>query len=212
MSPQAPGAHLPDHPDFLWRNPEPKRSYDVVDHRRRRAWPGDRPLPREEPRHHERRCAREGLARRRQHGPQHDPDPVELPMGREFADLRTRAEAVGGPRGRPRLPDPVQPARRAEPRAQSAGRPRQRAPGGGQRAQRRRRRVAGPRTRSRSSARSSTSRPTSATRCSGRPISRARESPSTTTSLGVSPAAPMRPAWISCRAARSPGSSPTATV
>jgi len=25
-----PGAHLPEHPDFLWRNPEPKRSYDVV--------------------------------------------------------------------------------------------------------------------------------------------------------------------------------------
>ena len=21
---------LPEHPDFLWRNPEPKRSYDVV--------------------------------------------------------------------------------------------------------------------------------------------------------------------------------------
>ena len=30
MSPHTPGAHLPDHPDFLWRNPEPKRSYDVV--------------------------------------------------------------------------------------------------------------------------------------------------------------------------------------
>jgi len=30
VSPQAPGAHLPDHPDFLWRNPEPKGSYDVV--------------------------------------------------------------------------------------------------------------------------------------------------------------------------------------
>jgi sarcosine oxidase, subunit beta len=30
VSPQAPGAYLPDHPDFLWRNPEPKRSYDVV--------------------------------------------------------------------------------------------------------------------------------------------------------------------------------------
>src|SRR4026209_2777397 len=30
VSPQAPGAHLPDHPDFLWRNPEPKSSYDVV--------------------------------------------------------------------------------------------------------------------------------------------------------------------------------------
>ena len=25
-----PGAHLPDHPEFLWRNPEPKKSYDVV--------------------------------------------------------------------------------------------------------------------------------------------------------------------------------------
>ena len=25
-----PGAHLPEHPDFLWRTPEPKRSYDVV--------------------------------------------------------------------------------------------------------------------------------------------------------------------------------------
>ena len=30
VSPQPPGAHLPDHPDFLWRNPEPKRAYDVV--------------------------------------------------------------------------------------------------------------------------------------------------------------------------------------
>lgn len=28
--PVRPGAHLPEHPDFLWRNPEPKRSYDVV--------------------------------------------------------------------------------------------------------------------------------------------------------------------------------------
>jgi sarcosine oxidase subunit beta len=25
-----PGAHLPEHPEHLWRNPEPKRSYDVV--------------------------------------------------------------------------------------------------------------------------------------------------------------------------------------
>jgi sarcosine oxidase, subunit beta len=25
-----PGAHLPEHPDFLWRTPAPKRSYDVV--------------------------------------------------------------------------------------------------------------------------------------------------------------------------------------
>ena len=30
MSPRTPGADLPEHPDFLWRDPEPKRSYDVV--------------------------------------------------------------------------------------------------------------------------------------------------------------------------------------
>ena len=29
-TPRTPGAELPDHPDFLWRNPEPKKSYDVV--------------------------------------------------------------------------------------------------------------------------------------------------------------------------------------
>ncbi len=28
--PVRPGAHIPEHPDFLWRNPEPKPSYDVV--------------------------------------------------------------------------------------------------------------------------------------------------------------------------------------
>ncbi|GAB3435656.1 sarcosine oxidase subunit beta family protein [Phycicoccus ginsengisoli] len=29
-TPRTPGAELPDHPDFLWRNPDPKKSYDVV--------------------------------------------------------------------------------------------------------------------------------------------------------------------------------------
>jgi sarcosine oxidase, subunit beta len=29
-SPRTPGADLPEHPDALWRSPEPKRSYDVV--------------------------------------------------------------------------------------------------------------------------------------------------------------------------------------
>ena len=29
-TPAAPGAHLPDHPEFLWRTPEPKKTYDVV--------------------------------------------------------------------------------------------------------------------------------------------------------------------------------------
>ncbi|MBB3662440.1 MULTISPECIES: sarcosine oxidase subunit beta family protein [Prauserella salsuginis group] len=28
--PRTPGADLPDHPDWLWNSPEPKRSYDVV--------------------------------------------------------------------------------------------------------------------------------------------------------------------------------------
>ena len=28
--PRRPGASLPDHPRFLWRNPEPKRNYDIV--------------------------------------------------------------------------------------------------------------------------------------------------------------------------------------
>ncbi len=30
MSTRSPSADIPDHPTFLWRNPEPKRSYDVV--------------------------------------------------------------------------------------------------------------------------------------------------------------------------------------
>ena len=29
-TPRTPGAELPDHPDFLWRTPEPRKSYDVV--------------------------------------------------------------------------------------------------------------------------------------------------------------------------------------
>ena len=29
-TPTPPGAHLPEHPDFLWRTPEPKKSYDIV--------------------------------------------------------------------------------------------------------------------------------------------------------------------------------------
>ncbi|MFE9649302.1 hypothetical protein ACFYO0_35315 [Streptomyces sp. NPDC006365] len=30
MRPRTPGAELPGHPDWLWRTPEPKRSYDFV--------------------------------------------------------------------------------------------------------------------------------------------------------------------------------------
>ena len=30
LSRPAPGADLPEHPERLWRNPEPRRNYDVV--------------------------------------------------------------------------------------------------------------------------------------------------------------------------------------
>ncbi|WP_019203822.1 sarcosine oxidase subunit beta family protein [Tsukamurella sp. 1534] len=30
MPAQPPGAHLPEHPDFLWNSPDPRRTYDVV--------------------------------------------------------------------------------------------------------------------------------------------------------------------------------------
>ena len=154
-----PGRRPPEHPAFLWRNVEPKKHYDVVDHRRWRPRARDGVLPGEEPRHHQRRGAGEGVAGGRQHGPQHHDHPVQLPVGRERRHLRALAQAVGGAGRGARLPDPVQPARRAQPRAQPAGRPRQRAPGQRQQAQRDRRGVGGRRSRSRSCARSSTSRP-----------------------------------------------------
>ena len=44
----------PSHPQRLWRSPEPKHAYDVGHRGRRRPRPGDRVLPREEPRHHRR--------------------------------------------------------------------------------------------------------------------------------------------------------------
>ena len=152
-----PGAHLPDHPDFLWRNPEPQRSYDVVI-----VGGGGH-----------------GLATAHYLAKNHGITNVAVlergwlaggNMARnttlirsnylwdESADLRAFPEAVGRARGRPGLPDPVQPARRAQSRAQPAGRPGQRAPGRSQQAQRHRRRVGRRPTRSRSSARSSTSR------------------------------------------------------
>ena len=209
--PVRPGADLPEHPDFLWRNPEPKRSLRRGDRRRRRPRPGHRALPGQEPRHHQRRRAGEGLAGRRQHGPQHHDHPLQLPVGRERRHLRALPQAVGGPRGRSRLPDPVQPARRAQPRAQPAGRPRQRPPGRGQPAQRHRRRMGRRPTRSRSSARSSTSR-----HDIRYPVLGATYQPRAGIAKhdyvpGASPAAPTRPASTSSRTARSPASTSTAT-
>ena len=135
---------LPEHPDFLWRNPEPKSSLRRRHRRRRRARPGHRLLPGQEPRHDQHRRPGEGLAGRRQHGPQHHDHPLQLPLGRERGDLRARPEAVGDAARGARLRLPVQPARRHEPRPHPGGRPRERAPRRGEPAQRRRRRVAGP--------------------------------------------------------------------
>ena len=84
-----------EHPDFLWRSPEPRAAYDAIvvgggGHGLATAY-----YLATQPRDHGRRGARARLARRRQHGPQHDDHPLQLPVGRERGDLRARAQAVG---------------------------------------------------------------------------------------------------------------------
>ena len=108
----------------LWRTPDPKRVVRRRHRRRRRARTLDGLLPREEPRHHERRRAGAWLARRREHGPQHDGRALELPVGRERGDLRVQPEALGVARGRARLRRDAEPARRRQPGAQPPRRPR----------------------------------------------------------------------------------------
>ena len=78
-----------------WRAAEPKAAYDVVDRGRRRTRPRHRLLPRRQPRHHRRLRGREGLAGRRQHGPQHHDHPLQLPVGRVGGDLRALAASSG---------------------------------------------------------------------------------------------------------------------
>ncbi len=106
-------------------------------------------LPREAARHHRRLHRGEGLARRRQHGPQHHDHPLELPLGRVGRDLRALTGAVGGTRGGPRRRHPVQPAWRAEPGARPGRRPHVRATRQREPAERRGRRVARRRRRAR---------------------------------------------------------------
>ena len=66
-----------------WPDAQPKAAYDVVIVGAGGHGLGDRLLPGEGARHHQRRGDRQGLARRRQHRPQHHDHPLELPLRRE---------------------------------------------------------------------------------------------------------------------------------
>ena len=149
---------LPEHPDLLWRNPDPKSSYDAII-----VGAGGH-----------------GLATAYYLAKNHGITNVAVlekgwlaggNMARNTTIIRSNYlwdesaaiyehslklwEGLPGGAG---LRLPVQPARRAQPRPHAAGRPRERCAGSTPTAQRRRRRVAGRPTRWRRSARSSTSR------------------------------------------------------
>ena len=81
--------------DAQWPDAEPKPDYDVIIVGAGGHGLGDRLLPRQGARHHQRRGDREGLARRRQHRAQHHDHPLELSLRRERAALRPRARSSG---------------------------------------------------------------------------------------------------------------------
>ena len=179
---------LPEHPDFLWRNPEPKSSYDVVI-----VGAGGH-----------------GLATAYYLAKNHGITNIAVlergwlaggNMARNTAiirsnylwdeivgDLRALAEAVGEPARGAGVRLPVQPARRDEPRPHPAVTSASRCAGSAPTSSTGSTPSGWTPSRSRSSARSSTSATTSATRCWARPSSLAQASPSTTTSRGRSPA------------------------
>ena len=158
--PQPAGPELPEHPDAPVAQPRAEAPLRRRHRRRRRPRPRHRLLPGQEPRHHQRRRAREGLARRAATWPATPRSSAPTTCGtRARRSTSTRSSCGRGSRRSSTTTILFSQRGRAQPGAQPAGRARQRAPGQRQPPQRRRRRVARPRTRSRRSARSSTSRP-----------------------------------------------------
>ncbi len=90
--------------------------------RRRRARPRHGLLPRARARAAQHRGAGKGLDRRRQHGPQHDHHPLQLPLGRIRGNLRAQPEAVGDAFERTQLQRHVLAARRDDAGAHGARR------------------------------------------------------------------------------------------
>ncbi len=99
-----------------WRSPEPQAGIRRRHRRRRRARPRHRLLPRQGARHHQRRGAGEGLARRRQHRAQHDHRALQLPVGRSAHLYEHSLKLWEGLSPGAQLQRHVQPARRAQPR------------------------------------------------------------------------------------------------
>ena len=102
---------------FLPGTPELRKHYDVVIVGGGGHGLAGGVLPRQGPRHHERRRAREGLPRRREHRAQHRDRARELPDARGRALLRGVAGALRGTLGRARLQPALLEARPSDARA-----------------------------------------------------------------------------------------------
>ena len=186
----------------LWRSPEPAGVVRRGDRRRGRARARDRVLPRLGARDQQRRGAREGVDRRRQHGPQHHHRPVELSLGRGRRALREVPPALRGAEPGAQLQRHVQPARGVQPRPLGPRDAGHRSPGQREPAERGGRDGSSGPTSSPVSSRSSTYPRAAAIRCLAHRSSPGAGSPATMRSRGGSPAPPMRAGSTSSRTAR----------
>ena len=189
-----------------WRAPDAETGVRRADRRRRRARPGHRLLPGQGTRPAQHRRAGARLDRRRQHRPQHDDDPLQLPVRRKRRAVRPRGAAVGDAVAGAELQRDVQPARRDDAGAQPARR------AGVQAARARQPRCRGGQRMADAAAgkgvlpAAERSGPSCATRCSVRHCNAAAAWRGTTRWRGDMRAPPTRSASTSCRTARSPAS------